>query len=424
MPRQPRNWGPHLLLAGTLASVIGFSFWAATGRLDVVSLASGEVVPASGVKPVQHLEGGIVAAILVREGDSVGKDQPLIELEPTRSGADLEELDLRVASLEAKEQRLKAEAAGQTKLAYSRSFANRKAALVRAEIALFNSRLKRVENQLDVHREQIIQREQEVFEIEARFANNQTALELLDEQLTISAKLLKLDLTNRMGHLALLREQTALKGALATDQVLLPRARAAQNEAKAQLAAIRSAFSEDALSQLNEVRRDKAELTQRRRKLADSLRRMVLRAPVAGTIKTLNILTTGAVVQAGRTVAEIVPAGDRLVIEARLPTADIGYVHVDQAVRVQLASADAARLGWLDGRVTRISPDALATREGDSFYRVRIETDRDYFEHKGLTYQLYPGMRVQCSILTGSRTVWQYLVDPYYNTLKQALRER
>jgi adhesin transport system membrane fusion protein len=145
---------------------------------------------------------------------------------------------------------------------------------------------------------------------------------------------------------------------------------------------------------------------------------------VNGVIKTLYINTVGGVLSPGDVVADIVPVGDKLIIEAELPTQDIGYVSTGQPAVIRLASADAVRYGKLDGIVTNVSPDTLVTQEGAPFYKVRIETKSDHFRKGSLQYQLFPGMQVIASIQTGERTVLEYLSDPFLSSIGDALGER
>ena len=422
--RRRRKAGTHVFLLSCTALVGSFFAWATIGELDVVSTATGEVVPASKVKSVQHLEGGIVREILVSEGDRVRRGQPLVVLEPTTSGADVDELKVRLTSHRVRIAILKGSLAGAGEPKFPRDLVAGEPALVKQARGLFHARRKRIENQTQVQREQIVQRQQEMKEVRVRLRNNAIGLELVREQIGISKKLLKLNLTNRMTHLSLLREESSLKGGIEEDNAVLPRLEAAQNEARARLKAIETGFQEEAHEELEKVNRGFKEHSQRIRKFEDSLRRTVLRAPMDGTVKSLYVFTEGGVIRAGGTVLDIVPAGDLLIVEARLPPQDIGYVRTGQPVLVQLASGDAARFGNLAGEVTHVSPDTIVTQEGVPFYKVRIRTERAYFQRGELRYDLFPGMQVQCSIQTGTRTVLEYLVEPYVSSFKDAMRER
>ncbi len=423
-PQRSNNYGSHAFLLCCMALVSGFLVWANIGQLDVVAVAAGEVVPSSQLKSIQHLEGGIIRHILVKEGDKVVRNQPLIELEPTRSGAELDELAIRVAALKVNIVRLETEVFGKNRLEFPADIRASEPDLVAQTERFFKTRMRRMESQLVQQRQQIIQRQQEIQEVQVRLKNTRNSLKLVREQLKISKRLTNLDLSNRMGHLGLLKEEAELVGRIEEDRARLPRTNAALSGAKAQLEATRNGFREEAATELADARRTFNELSQRIRTMEDSLRRTVLRAPVDGIVKTLYVVTQGGVIQAGKTVLDMVPGDDRLVVEARLLTQDIGYVQLGQEARIQLASAEAARFGVLKGNVVHISPDTIVTREGMPYYKVRIQPERDFFESGNLRYRLSPGMQVQSSIQTGTRTVMRYILDPYIGKMGTALRER
>ncbi len=414
----------HLLLALCVASCLGFFFWASVTTLDIVSLASGEVIPSSQVKIVQHLEGGIVREISISEGEQVKQGQKLIVLEPTQSGADVGEIKVRLLSLRAEIARLEAEVSGAEKPTFDADLMADNPRMVRQTLVRFNSRKKSQQNRIASQRQAIAQRSQEINEISARIRNQQNSLKLMEEQIAISEELLKEDLTNRYNHLDLLKEASNIRGRQEEDSAALQRAKSALKEAESNMDGIHTAFLEEAGKELESARLSFNELSQREQKFEDNLARTVLRSPVDGVIKTLHVTTVGGVLKPGQTVVDVVPVDDRLIIEARLPTQDIGYVQAGQAVLIKLTSADAMRFGGLEGTVTTVSPDTLVTEDGQPYYKVRIETVSDRFQHGALQYRLFPGMQVIASIHTGERTVLEYLSDPFLNNMSGAMGER
>ncbi|MBT3360549.1 MAG: HlyD family type I secretion periplasmic adaptor subunit [Rhodospirillales bacterium] len=418
------GWAPHLFLLLCIAMCAAVAGWAYVGKLDVVSMATGEVVPFSQIKTVQHLEGGIVSEILVREGQQVKKDQPIIVLEATASGADVGELQINVTALRVEIARLEAEATGAEEPDFAPDLVNERVDLVAQAVDFFNARRNSLKNRVARQNESIAQRKQDIREITARIKNQKGSLILLDEQIAISVELLKENLTNRFKHLDLLKDASRLKGSIEEDHVALKRSHAALKEAQAELSGIDTAFAEEARTELEDKRRRLDELNQRLGKFQDSLKRTTLRSPVDGVVKTLHVFTRGGVVRPGGDVVEIVPGEDRLVVEARLPIQDIGYVKPGQVARLKLASADAVRFGSLEGTVTVVSPDTLITQQGQAFYKVRLETEQTYFERGPVRYQLYPGMQIMASILTGERTVLEYLLTPFLYAMDSALEER
>ena len=416
--------GTHWLLAMCVITCLAFFIWASVFTLDIVSLANGEVIPSSQIKSVQHLEGGIIRKISIREGEKVKRGQELIVLEPTQSGADVGEIRVRLLSLRAEIVRLEAEVNGADAPNFQADLMTDNPRMVQQTLARFVSRKKSLQSRIDSQSETIAQRGQEIKEISAKIKNLNQKLALMKEQIFISEELLKEDLTNRYNHLDLLKEASGIQGRVEEDSSALYRAKSALKEAEANMDGIITAFREESSMQLEEARLSFNELSQREQKFDDNLARTILRSPVDGVIKTLYITTVGGVLRAGQTVVDVVPVDDRLIVEAKLQTQDIGYVKAGQSALIKLTSADALRFGGIDGTVTNVSPDTLVTEQGTPYYKVRIETANDRFQRGELQYRLFPGMQVIASIRTGDRTVIEYLTDPFLNTISGAMGER
>lgn len=414
----------HRLLGYSLFLLVLLLWWALVAPLDVVSNAVGEILPMTRVKAVQHLEGGIVAEIAVEEGQAVQQDQPLVLLDPVRASSEFEELTSRLLSLRVDLARLQGEIDGLPAPVFPADLEREAPQPVATAREVFKTRKSRVEHDFQAQINLIEQRQQEWKEINARIQSNRKSLNLVSEQVQISEKLLQRELTNRMVHLELARQLESLRGQMETDQAALPRLEAAQREAREHLASLRAGFVEKARAELGEAQRSFDELSQRALKYKQARERTVLRSPVKGVVKTLAVAARGQVVQPGQTIVEIVPMEDRLVVEAKLPLQDIGYVHEGQEVRITLNTPDAARFGHIDGVVRTVSPDAIVTEEKNAFYKVRIETEKSQFTAKDQAYRLYPGMQVLCSIRTGTRTVAEYLLGPLLNSVRFALEER
>lgn len=419
---------------------VSFFVWASVAPLDIVSDAMGEVIPSSRVKRIQHLEGGIVREIKVQEGDVVEVGQPLIELEATASDSTVEELNVRVKSLKTQISRLEAESrwfsgvSGDNgeesvdpfsiKLDYTEELQKEAPALVKQARELYDARRERFVNDIDGQREKIKQREQDIKEIVVRIRNQRQNLKYVREQIAISEELLQDKLTTRYKHLGFLKEESSLVSKIEEDKAALARSESALSAAKEEMEQISNTFHEEVQEDLRKTRRELLEFSQRLRKMSDSLDRTVIRSPAKGIVKSIYIMGEGEVVQPGMTVLDIVPAGDKLIIEAHLALGDIGYVQEGQPATVKLATGDARMFGKLAGTVKHISPDAITMPDKDTYYRVMVETESDHFEKDGLKYQLYPGMRLLVGIKTGERTVMEYLMYPYFDTLYHGLQER
>lgn len=446
-----------------VAFCVSFFAWASVAPLDIVSDAIGEVIPSSKVKRIQHLEGGIVHEIKVREGDEVKVGQPLIELEATASDSTVAEISVRVTSLKAEIARLESESKwfedsddgasqeAQSKdmkksdgdeeelddnvgnlavdpfsvnLVFPAGFEEESPKLAAQVRKLYDARRDRFVNEIKAQREKIKQRQQDIQEIVVRMRNQRQSLTYVREQIKISEDLLKDKLTSRYKHLGFLKEESDLVSKIEEDKAALARSKSMLSAAREKVSQISNAFHEEVQEDLRKARREMLEFSQRLRKTSDSLQRTIIRSPANGIVKSIYVMGGGEVVQPGMTVLDIVPAGDKLVIEAHLALGDVGYVQPGQEATVKLATGDARMFGNLDGIVKHISPDAITLPEEGTFYRVLVETESDRFEKDGRRYQLYPGMRVLVGIKTGERTVMEYLVYPYFDTLYHGLRER
>ncbi|MBO6836720.1 MAG: HlyD family type I secretion periplasmic adaptor subunit [Alphaproteobacteria bacterium] len=422
MPDAGRGTVSFILLASLFVCALGAWTW--YGTLDIVSATVGEVVPGSKVRQIQHLEGGIVSDIRVQEREVVESGQILVTLDSTQIDAEVAELQSRLTSLRIDIVRLEAELAGNNAAVYPDDLVQRVPTQIEAARALMETRRKRLAAEFNVQRQLIAQRRQEIVEVSARLDTAEATRGFLDEQIKISDTLLKQNITNRMTHINLLKDLATLDGQVKEDRALLQRTHAALEEARAKLSEIAERFTEEGRSELTTARREFDELTERLRKFQDSQSRMVIRSPVAGIVKTVAVSTVGGVIRPGDVLAEIVPLDDRLVIDARMPLEDIGFVRTGQRAQITLTSADAARFGKLEGTVAGVSPDALLDDEGVPYYSVRIEPDAQGFNDGDLEYRLYPGLRVASSIVIGERRIAQYILDPYVSSMRAAMRER
>jgi len=414
-----------LYLCGCLL-VLTFA-WSALTSLDIVSEAIGEVIPRTKVKKIQHLEGGIVREILVREGDHVKQDQPLVVLDGAAAEANADELAVRLNSLMVESLRLEAESQGLAEPAFTPELEKRHKDLVDQARNLFQARKKRVQTDISSQAERVRQREQDIRETGARLENLKRNLPLVQRQVLRSEELYRERLVKEDELIARRKEENNTRSAILENSAAYSRATAALAAAREELVRTQNAFNEEVETELKKVQRELMELTQRMKKLRDSANRTTLRAPEEGIVKSVNVVSEGEVIQPGMTVVEIVPAGDKLVIVAHLPIQDIGYVRPGQLAVVKLASRDARRFGNIEGKVLHVSPDAVTqTMPGgvNTFYKVLVVTEQDHFSQKSNRYDLFPGMRVIVGIHIGQRSVLGYFLDPFIDAMSGSLQER
>jgi len=408
------------ITAGILAA---FVVWGAVCKLDIASHSSGEVVTSGQTKLVQHLEGGIVRRLLVREGQSVKAGDALAELERSASDAELRELEAHIGGLQIRILRFEAQLAGRASFDVPAALAAKFPEQVRTARELFESQKKRLAGNLEVQGLKISQRDGELNELQARRDHLQGKLKLLSEQISISEKLLKDGLANQYEHLNLLKELEMTRGTLNETNASLGRIATGRRQESASLRTLESSDREQMQKDLEEARKQLAEFQERSGKYTDSQRRTVVRAPIDGTVMTMNVVTEGGVVPPGGTLMSLVPAGERLLVEAKLPVGDVGLVHAGQPARLQLMSASARGFKPLEGTVVDISPDSVVEQGKEPYYRVRIEPAQREFLLDARRYPLVPGVMVSVAILAGERSVLGYVFDPLTQGMRAALTE-
>ncbi len=422
MARDGRKWSPLLWLEA--GCVIAFIAWAGYFRLDIASYAEGQVIPAGQVKRVQHLEGGIVSGIRVAEGQRVAEGEVMVEMESVLSGADLSELRLRHATLEARSLHVDALLEGRAELVLPADLQAAHPAIATDVRQAFNAYRNRYRAEVTMYETRIVQRRAEIEETRQRLTGLQARSGFIANQVRISQDMLRRQLTSEYDHLQLQKEQAQIDSDRDTTLVTQRRAVTALDEAEATLAAFRSKEAETLRRELLEINTELNTLRERLKKPADSYERTVIRAPAAGNVMTLFVKNNGAVLAPGGIVATIVPEGESLLIEARLAIADIGFVTIGAPGRLTLAGG-VGGFSTIDAEVVHISPDAVIDeKSGASYYVVRLRPQTLVFERGGEIYPLRPGVKVLATILIGSRTVLATLMDTFIDHGATPLAER
>ena len=364
--------------------------------IEVLSLADGEVIPQSRIKYIQHLEGGIVEEILIEEGENVKSNQPLVVLSKAKASSEYEEIQSRLNSIELSIFRINAEKKSLSKIP-EEDLTDR-----------FDNEQIKLENELLLSRKKNIDSEQKT--MKKNIKNIEKRYELVKEKTDISEKLLKAEATNRFKHLELLGELSNLEGQL--------------DEQKSKLETLLLNFNQELNSELSQLKKEKSELVKRIKKYSDSLNRTILKSPVSGIVKFISVNSKGAIVAPGVTVVEIVPEDDRLIIEARLPLSEIGYVKNGLNTKIRLNSSEGSRFKPISGKVVFVGADRISADNQTGYYLVKIETDQNSFVKGNEIYKLYSGVPVAVGIITGRRSFLDYFLSPFLNKITFSLSER
>ncbi|MCB2107197.1 MAG: HlyD family type I secretion periplasmic adaptor subunit [Rhodobacteraceae bacterium] len=412
-------------IARIIMAVLGaFLLWSMFARLEEVSIAPGEVVPQGRIKTIQHLEGGIIEEIYIREGDTVREGAPLVQLDLAgATQANLMELKVRLDGLLLTKARLEAEAE-QTDLAFPPALAQRQSTLVAAEKAAYAARKSEFQRSLAVLEEQVRQREQDIREIKVRLKSAENNLALANERLTMSEDLLSQGLTSRMEHTGLQSQAETLQGDVAGLKESVPRAEAALTEAKARVSELDAKFRREARESLKETELNLARTQELLASATDQETRTTIKSPIDGVVKNMRYFTIGGVVRPGEPILDIVPSDDTLVTEARLNPMDRAFVRVGQKANVKVDAYDFARYGGLSGEVISVAPDTTVPENAPPYLKVMIKTDNAYLGEESEGLMIAPGMGATVDIHTGSKTVMQYLLKPVLKLKTEAFRER
>ena len=397
--------------------------WANFAVLEEVTMGEGKAIPSSKIQVIQNLEGGIVAEIFVREGQLVNKGDVLLRLDDTRFLSNRGESDADRMALTARLERLQAEAAGRP-LEMPAEITLKAPQLVEDELALYNSRQDRLHSEQRTLNEQLRQKTQELAEFSSKQQQYRSSLGLIQQELNMSQPLVSSGAISEVEILRLRRSAVEMRGSLDATTLAIPRAQAGISEIKSKMEESELAFRSDAFKELNEVRTELQKITASSLAIEDRVSRTTVQSPVHGIIKQLKVNTIGGVVQPGSDLLEIVPLEDNLLIEAKVRPQDVAFLHPGQKAMVKFSAYDYTIYGGLKANLELISADTITDEEGNSFYLIQVRTNKNHLGSDAHPLLIIPGMIATVDIITGEKSVLDYLLKPVLKARAEALRER
>lgn len=415
----------RLLMWVLAALLVVMLIWAAVAEMDEFTRAEGRVVPSSDIQMVQNLEGGILARLMVAEGEMVERDQPLLQIDDTLVSASFRERSLQAEQLAVKAARLRAEVDGTSLDEELSSLAGTPdARAMLSERQLFLARQRDFRLREAALKERVEQRRQELSSMRAERETIAVSYDLLSREVAMSRPMVEQGALSRVELLRLERQANDLKGQMERASLAIPQLESALQEALGEVESFEQSFRSEAQAELSDVSAELNRLEESNLGLADRVRRTVVRSPVRGTIKQLMVRTVGGVIQPGMDLVEIVPTDDSLLIEARVHPRDIAFIHPAQRATVKFTAYDFSIHGGLPAQVVHISPDTLIAEDGSRYYQIRLQTEGGYLGHQAEPLPIFSGMTVQADILTGRKTLLNYLLKPIFKTRELAFRER
>ena len=413
----------HGILAVTVLAFSSAILWANYAELDEITRAEGKIIPSSRIQKVQNLEGGILSKILIREGDSVEEGQVLLQIDDTRFASSFRESEFSQKSIKAQRLRLQAEL-NETPFVPDQPTLQELGSAINDEIALYQARKQTRASNRAILEQQLRQREQELNEAKNRHQNLKDSMVLAKKELALTQPLAERGSVSEVELIKIQRQVNDLKGKLDQSRLSLPRLSAAIQEAKHKIEEQRRQTLTDINTELSEVNEELLRITENNVALRDRVARTSVRSPVKGTINKVNINTVGGVVQPGVDLIEIVPSEDSLLVEAKVRPTDIAFLHPDLSATVKVTAYDFAIYGGLEAQLEHISADTITTEDGESFYQIQVRTDKNFLGDDSDPLPIIPGMVASVDIITGKKSVLDYLLKPIYRAKELALRER
>lgn len=424
--RAAENMRPRLMSAVMLGAIAGFVvlffIWAAVSKVEILVRGQGQVVPTSEVQVVQSLEGGILQELLVAEGDRVRKGQPLLKISDVMFSSEKGGAEAQSIGLRAKRARLEAEANGKS-FSIPEDIAAAAPQVAANEKALYNSRQQELKNAIAMLEEKITSAAAQISETQAQISRLSSSAGILGQELKITRDMVAQKAVPKLEELRLSRELNDIQGQLRASKEKLPGLEADLNAARQERKDQEDKFRSQALGELNAVETDISRLGESLKSIGDRVSRAELRSPVDGIINKIALKTIGGVIEPAQQLVEIVPIDEKLKIVARVIPSDIAFLHLGQDVNVKISAYDAQRYGHLKGRLSRIGANSVTDREGHVFFEIEVTTEKNYMGTSDNPLPITPGMVATAEVVTGKRTILEYLAKPILRAKDKALTE-
>ena len=417
----------HIILIFWVTTIILLLIWMSIAEVDEITRGQGEVVPSGENQIIQNLEGGIVEEILVQPGDQVEKGQLLLKINNQKSTSGLESSQMSTQSLRARAKRLEAEANGEDFVLSAIDLKNlslQERQFIETERSLYESRQQQYQATLEILKQQLKQRQLELKAAKSQASHLKTSLDLIQQEVTMTEPLVKKGVKPKIEFLGLQREANNIKREYQSIRLSIPRYESAVEELHQKIEEHHQRFIAEAKQQLNDTIAQLNRAESSTTALADQVRRTLVLSPANGIVQRLFIHTVGGVIKPGENLLELVPIDDTLLIEARVKPSDIAFIYPGQLATVKISAYDYSIYGGLEGKVTQISADTIKDERGAIFYTIRILTDKNYLGSDDKPLKIIPGMTATVNIITGKKTVMDYILKPILKTKTYTFSER
>lgn len=403
-------------------SFIAFIVWAAFAQITERSIATGEIVPSGYVQSIQHLEGGIIEQIFIRDDSKVKKGQILIQISGKSIHNDFQRVQTKLQLQELRAARLRSFLTGDSTIFEKANRQYRNLASSQGQILLAMMEAHEKEKEL-IHK-QITQKREQLNLFRQELSTARKNLGVVKASFATQDTLYQERLVAETTYLAVVRELNDQQGKVDSLKIKCLQAEDLINEYEIRLQSTISTAKNHALQQLGDIESDQAETREHLENLTQQVHRLAVRSPINGIIKGLNIHTVGGVVAPGSRLLEIVPTSDELLAEIKISPNDIGHIKIGHPVIIKVTSYDFSRYGAIDGSITGLSATTFTNEQGQSFYKGAVTLEKGYVGNQPGTNVILPGMIVNAEIITGQKSLLQYFLKPIHKALNSAFIER
>lgn len=418
---EEKDWNYYTTVIPIMLFFVFFLSWAYFSEVDEVVRGTGKVVPSGQTKILQNLEGGIVSSILLKEGDSVKKGDVIYTLSNEFFKADSVSKELDSLTFQAILIRLEALINNKKEINYPKELRLKIPDIIKNETNIFNEELENNKRKIDIARDQAKQKEYKLRERKIKYNNLTIELNLAIENMKILDELLRKKVTSKKEYISELSKKQNIVTKIEETRNNIPILQQEVEEANRKINSVKSEIRSKLLSKYSEVKNEINKLIERNRANDDRELRKSVISPVNGIINKLYFYTEGGIVKPGDKMAEITPIEDTLTIEAKIKSSDRAFIWEGQDVSVEITAYDFSKYGLLKGKLILISSDSFEDRSGNIYYSAKIRADVNQFAPD---LPILPGMVANVNILTGKKTVLQYIIKPLKNIGKNALSEQ
>jgi adhesin transport system membrane fusion protein len=416
--------GPSFILFVVALLVTLLTYWSTIAELDIVTRGEGKLIAAADNQVVQASEGGVIINRFVEENESVSEKQILFEIDPVDVSAEYEKTKQRLSTFRIKKNRLDLEVSGGI-FENQAGLKSADASVIAAEKNLFLSRRKELANTISIYENKNLQVQKQLLSIDASLKMELDLQEFIDREIEVLRPLVEQNIAPETRLLELLREKKRNLGSQENNRIAIEEAEIALDELAQQIVSAKENYKLQALDELSNVTAEIVELAIVLPRLSQRVSRTTILAPMDGIISKIKYKTIGGYVRQGDVLLEMVPGNEGIILEGRIKPEDISRIKLDDAVKVRLSAYDSAKYGSISGSVAAISPDTVTSEDGTgiTYYAIEVKITSDMVLDNGTVVQLKPGMTATIDVLSGKRTVFEYLWAPMTRVQELALRD-